>query len=392
MEVQRGPILSSPDYLQNLHNLVLSVSDLQKASYVLQQFSPSDLDRKRRCERCCRVVKKGDGSRVHGPPARTTASSRLASTGLGDISSNAAGDEAASELEKALNDLTLSLSGQNKPEKSVDPVIRCRFHPGRVANRKWTCCSSAVHAKPCAGEEQHNPRLYGSGELQRNWAFYATPDPGLSCRPAAAIVIDCEMGVAVSGESELIRLSVIDYFSKAVLLDSLVWPDVKMAHYNTRFSGVSRSTMEEARRRKRCIMGRDAARLAVWQSIGPETIVIGHAGHQDLACLRWIHSLVVDTLVIERKRRERQRQAEEYAKEEKARKNPAMSRGDGDKEDEGQGHENDSSKTEAGLSLKALAKEKLNRNIQIRGRGHDSVEDALATRDLLHWYITHPQH
>lgn len=40
-----------------------------------------------------------------------------------------------------------------------------------------------------------------------------------------------------------------------------------------------------------------------------------------------------------------------------------------------------------GLSLKALALERLNREIQVKGKGHDSLEDALATRDLLLWHI-----
>ncbi|OAQ99263.1 hypothetical protein LLEC1_05754 [Akanthomyces lecanii] len=40
-----------------------------------------------------------------------------------------------------------------------------------------------------------------------------------------------------------------------------------------------------------------------------------------------------------------------------------------------------------GLSLKALAAERLQRQIQTKGQGHDSLEDALATRDLLLWHM-----
>jgi DNA polymerase III epsilon subunit-like protein len=41
-------------------------------------------------------------------------------------------------------------------------------------------------------------------------------------------------------------------------------------------------------------------------------------------------------------------------------------------------------------SLKALAKKHLNRDIQTNGkRGHDSLEDAVAARDIVHWNVLH---
>lgn len=252
-------------------------------------------------------------------------------------------------------------------------------------------------AKPCSGEEHHLPRQYAVGELEKNWRFYTTPIVPSSSLPAAAVVIDCEMGTADTGESELIRVSVIDYFSRRILLDRLVLPQVKMTHYNTRYSGISRQMMEDARRRRECFVGRDQARSAVWQLIGPDTIVIGHAGHQDLISLRWIHPLIVDTLIIETARREQERQAEEAIKAESAGKVPPQNHDAGDGGEPNGASSNpkanedeSASRREGGLSLKALASERLNRTIQIKGRGHDSVEDALATRDLLCWQISHP--
>ena len=41
------------------------------------------------------------------------------------------------------------------------------------------------------------------------------------------------MGTAFDGDSELIRLTLIDYFSGETLIDSLVYPDVAMLHFNT---------------------------------------------------------------------------------------------------------------------------------------------------------------
>jgi RNA exonuclease 1 len=42
------------------------------------------------------------------------------------------------------------------------------------------------------------------------------------------------MGTAASGESELIRVTMVDYFSDEILVDNLVEPGVRMLHLNTR--------------------------------------------------------------------------------------------------------------------------------------------------------------
>ena len=93
-----------------------------------------------------------------------------------------------------------------------------------------------------------------------------------------------------AGESELIRVTLVDYATGSTLLDSLVYPDVPMAHYNTRFTGIRAKDMRDASRSGKCIRGRDAARKAVWQFVGPDTIVVGHSGHNDLSTLRIIIS------------------------------------------------------------------------------------------------------
>ena len=216
------------------------------------------------------------------------------------------------------------------------------------------------------------------------------------------------MGCAASGESELIRISAVDFFTRAVLLDSLVHPSVKMAHYNTRFSGVTRRTMDDALRKNKCLRGRDAARAALWRFVGPQTVVIGHAGNGDLIALRWIHDVVVDTLLLEK--RIQPRDEEEHEKR-RGKRQRGQEREQGREQDEKASEEDShdggvSLKTVEeppplkpaeeiqpekpkypGLSLKALALERLKREIQVKGKGHDSLEDALATRDLLLWHI-----
>ncbi|KAK8110629.1 uncharacterized protein PG998_007086 [Apiospora kogelbergensis] len=244
--------------------------------------------------------------------------------------------------------------------------------------------------------EQHNPRLYRPGELENNWQFHLTPPAVSQFPPSAAVVFDCEMGVTQAGESELIRVSVVDYFSSAVLLDSLVWPDAKMGSLNTPFSGVSWKALNEARRNRTCLFGRQKAREAVWSLLGPDTVVIGHGANNDLNILRWIHPCIIDTLLVEQNFRKLQEDAanEQEAREGTQQQDPAPIEPKNKKEGQKDaGADLDTKPSEGrggggGLSLKKLTKERLGRTIQVSGKGHDSIEDAIATRDILHWHVS----
>ena len=207
---------------------------------------------------------------------------------------------------------------------------------------------------------------------QEYWQYYPTPNPEPTVIPQgrrrgkkrnqsrqpvdihngqrhlAAVALDCEMGTATSGETELIRLTAVDFFTGQVLIDNLVQPAVPMAHYNTRFSGVTARDMREAVTRRTCIFGRDRARQALWQYVGPETIVVVHGGQNDLSSLRWIHPRIIDTFLLEG-----------YV----------------------------GSKTAGGRSLQNLCRMKLGIAVQEKrpgkGPGHDSLEDAMACRELV---------
>jgi RNA exonuclease 1 len=215
------------------------------------------------------------------------------------------------------------------------------------------------------------------------------------------------MGTAKSGDSELIRVTLIDYFSSEILVDNLVYPDVAMEHYNTRFSGVTRKEMENALTLGQCLMGKSKAREAVWRFVGPHTIVVGHSANNDLTAMRWIHTVMVDTYLIESKKKKAKEEEakEKKAKEEKANEEKAneekaneekaktVAKRDGKEREvqESEQHKEKPKKKVKGsgaLSLKTLTRERLRREIQTAGRnGHDSLEDVIATRDLAHWNV-----
>jgi RNA exonuclease 1 len=284
-------------------------------------------------------------------------------------------------------------------------------------------------------KETHDMPAGQSDALKARWRYHHTPTaPQASHR--AAVALDCEMGTAIDIEQELIRVTVIDYFTGEKLVDSLVWPDIHMEHYNTRWSGVTRQAIKEARKKGECLLGGAAARKEVFKFVGPKTIVVGHDLKGDLSSLRWIHYKIVDTHVLEsdkRKREEVEKAAQEAGKEnesaleqieslknaleevvKEAVKDGAAKESSVDiggplavinnnlqvKGEQGEtgtsGHQpgKPADKTYKkynpdGMSLKALTNKHLGRHIQTGGKaGHDSFEDSLASRDLLHHWIT----
>ena len=195
------------------------------------------------------------------------------------------------------------------------------------------------------------------------------------------------MGVSELGEPELIRVTMIDYFTSEVLIDKLVYPDIPMEHLNTRYSGVSYQQLNQAQRNRNCFKGKRAAREAVWEYVGPKTFIIGHSAQNDLAALRIIHRNVLDTFDLEHRLLEKERQrvitsaamTENHSSEEDLQQNissPSSTATDGKKKVKGSG----------ALSLKTAAKSHLNRDIQ-SNQSHDSREDAFATRDLARWHV-----
>ncbi|KAF5573933.1 rna exonuclease 3 [Fusarium pseudoanthophilum] len=334
METAIAPLsasmLDQASYLDALSGLVHATECLASKGFVTVRLSEADLEKKRRCARCnILLVKEERRSRQKLLPKKDAA----LATAPGSLQSKIVVEVVSLGME------------QLKLEETKAPELRCKFHDGKLVNKKWTCCGLHPGGRPCKQEDSHQPESRTMKEISTRWQYSATP-PVLTKNTHIAVVIDCEMGTAASGDNELIRLTLIDYFTSQVLIDKFVWPDVPMQHMNTKYSGVTWKMMNEARNKRKCVFGCRNARALVWKFVGPETIVIGHGVNSDLTCLRWIHPRLIDTLIVEGNNRE----------------------------------------TKTGLSLKKLAEERLGRSIQ-KGKGHDSLEDAIATRDLLHWNV-----
>ena len=320
-------------------------------------------------------------------------------------------------------------SAPRMSQQPPQPVLRCKFHSGRLhekisetpmpqsgvphvvhvnvrTEKVWSCCSQRPSSDPCSGAEFHVPCVYKRGEIEALWQYHMTPRPSSTAdQIRSAVALDCEMGTARSGDTELIRISLVDHFTSEVLIDQLVFPKVPMKHLNTQYSGVTWKDMNLAREQGTCIFGRDSARKKVWDFVGPETIVIGHSLNNDLKVLRWIHEKVVDTFLLEYELDEKLK----AEKEAKAKETTVTGEAEMDQDggvlldpsklqgsagdDNTQGGEKEKEKKGPGkgngpFSLKTLTRTRLGREIQNKGKeGHDSLEDAVAARDLADWHV-----
>lgn len=219
------------------------------------------------------------------------------------------------------------------------------------------CCAGEVGSPGCTTVDNHVFKVTNPARLAAVLQFINTPE---NCNPSkdrdgnnvAGITFDCEMGYTVFG-LELIRMTVVSWPAGSPLVDVLVRPLGTVLDLNTRFSGVSPDQLANAEPFNeaqpftdtlRIVPNPQAARTLLLSYVKPSTPVIGHAIDNDLNVIRLCHPTIIDTILL-------------YPH---PRGLPFR------------------------LGLKALSARILKRNIQIGGAaGHDSLEDARATGDLV---------
>ncbi|KAG0726437.1 RNA exonuclease 1 [Chionoecetes opilio] len=126
-----------------------------------------------------------------------------------------------------------------------------------------------------------------------------------------------------------------------VVYEQLVKPENPILDYNTRFSGISESDMEDVK------IGIRDVQAALLARFSDKTILIGHSLESDLHALKIIHNTVVDTAVVFPHKM-----------------GPPFKR-----------------------ALRNLAAEYLKKIIQDDVSGHDSAEDAVSALHLMQWKV-----
>jgi DNA polymerase III epsilon subunit-like protein len=151
-----------------------------------------------------------------------------------------------------------------------------------------------------------------------------------------------------AGVGEVALICLADYLTGETLVNAFVNPKQIVSDWRTRYSGITAAAMKAAIDNGEALDGWEGAREAVWKHIDAETILVGHALQHDLEVLRMIHTRIVDSGILARN---------------------AVSPPSGRQ-----------------WGLKGLCAQLLHLDVQNHGKkGHDCLEDVLATRELVLW-------
>lgn len=96
-----------------------------------------------------------------------------------------------------------------------------------------------------------------------------------------------------SKRSELARLSVIDYLTSEILIDTLVQPSYPVIDWRTPWSGITAQAMTAAVVSNTALKGAPEATKKMFDSIDKQTVIVGHALHNDLVALGIQHQYVL---------------------------------------------------------------------------------------------------
>ncbi|KAF5571034.1 RNA exonuclease 3 [Fusarium phyllophilum] len=170
-----------------------------------------------------------------------------------------------------------------------------------------------------------------------------------------AVALDCEMAGVRNGQSEIISICVIDFFTGEPLINSLVKPHELIVDWRTKIHGIRPATLAIAASQGQVIRGWQAARQELFKHVNIETAIVGQSLQQDLKRLRVSHGKIFDTAIL-------------TAEAVFGTSAPLGRR----------------------WSLQSLCADLLKLRIRQKSSTHDALEDAMGAREVALWCICYP--
>ena len=176
----------------------------------------------------------------------------------------------------------------------------CTYHPAkRVFNKEtktytYPCCgetsdSASFRRLGCCQFHHHVFKANTYFELRSISEFLKT---SVIEGNENVLALDCEMAYTSEG-FEMVRLTIVDFFTSRVLFDSIVRPFGEVVDLNSQFSGIHEIDPLYSLSYNECmetVLSRDL--------INRNSILIGHGLENDLNVMRIIHDKVIDTAIL----------------------------------------------------------------------------------------------
>lgn len=267
---------------------------------------------------------------------------------------SAASSDSSRLLTKTCKRCTKNFYLNSKDMSYAAENSECVYHWGKLRSVRvnkcleqvFPCCSGGANSVGCEeGKHVYDGEYDGHG-LGINLTDYvetheaSTPLDLIHSKTSKNVfALDCEMCYTTKG-LEVTRVSIVDLNFKTVY-ESLVKPDAQILDYNTRWSGLTESSLRNCNKKLRDVQA-DLLKL-----INKDSILIGHSLDSDFKALKLIHKNVIDTSVVFPHKM-----------------GPPFKR-----------------------ALRNLMSEYLQRIIQEDAEGHDSKEDATSCVHLMIWKI-----
>ncbi|KAI1771054.1 ribonuclease H-like domain-containing protein [Hypoxylon cercidicola] len=258
---------------------------------------------------------------------------------------------------------------QNPPPVAATPAEPAKVVPsGPLTKYPWASKPESPKLIAALKTRCHDPDClraagYHTGDftsrrsIKSGFAtFLPTPARMNGVARRKAIAVDCEMIGIAGGKDELALICAVDLFSGEILIKSLVLPTEAVKDWRTRYSGITPAMISAARVSGEALDGWPAARAKLFEFADAETILVGHSLNNDLKVLRIYHPRVVDSCIL--------------IAEAVFGKGKGMQRKWG---------------------LKTLSLDILGATIQSSKKGHDCLEDTLASRELVLWCLKQPE-
>lgn len=304
-------------------------------------------------------------------------------TALADHKSSSIHDGSSKVVAVAVAAAAPAPSRTPKAQSPANNGIKCRDNTYTRLSRSdqssiHKVLLSKCHPLHCLLTEGHRlwPDIAPAGQSDGRSTLVPTPPPSPKRRKAAAaaVVLDCEMaGTVPRNKSEAISLCAIDLLTGEVLMRTLIEPRRRVINWRTPITPITSAAMRSAAARGQALRGSDAARAALFEHIDANTVLIGQSVKFDLAALGVVHWRIVDSAILAAE---------------------AVFGGDGTK------------RFPRMWGLETLCRELLGLEIRrpVTGGGggngsssnggdattHDSLEDTLATREVVLWCLRHP--